>query len=101
MMSTFIFFGLVIAIGLIALAALVTHWIWYFKVLRSYGKELRWCRKENVTRYSVVRKNLPRIFLGTMGFMVPIVGIIHGFVIWVWRWRTGGKLSHDFPNVFS
>jgi hypothetical protein len=98
--GTWIFLALGIAIGLVALAAWATHVIWYLKFVRSYGKELRSLGKENVTYYSVVRKSLPRLFLGTIGFMVPIVGIIHGFVIWVWRWCAGRGL-HDFPDVFS
>src|SRR5215831_8371225 len=66
-----IFLALFIAIGLFALAAWGTHWIWYF---RSFG----------------MRGNLvlnARYFLGVIGLVVPIVGIIHGIAIWVARVR--------------
>src|SRR5262249_51886464 len=61
-----IFLALFIAIGLFALAAWGTHWIWYF---RSF-----------VMRGNPVLN--ARYFLGVIGLVVPIVGIIHGVAIW-------------------
>jgi hypothetical protein len=75
--GTWIFLTLGIAIGLVALATWVTHWIWFFRsfgLFRSFGKD-------NVV-HSIVRKNWLSYFLGLIGFTVPIVGIMHGFAIW-------------------
>ena len=74
--GTGIFLALFIAIGLFALAAWGTHWIWYF---RSFG----------------VRGNLvlnARYFLGVIGLVVPIVGIIHGVAIWA---GFGARVGDD------
>jgi len=71
-----IFLALFIAIGLFALAAWGTHWIWYF---RSFG----------------MRGNLvlnARYFLGVIGLVVPIVGIIHGVAIWA---GFGARVGDD------
>jgi len=78
--STWLFLSLGITIGLVALAAWMTHWIWFFRsfglfrVFKSFGKD-------NVVR-NIVRKNWLRYFLGVMGLMAPIIGVIHGFAIW-------------------
>jgi len=53
--GTGIFLALFIAIGQVALAAWVTHWIWFF---RSFGKD-------NVV-LNIMRKNWLRYFLGVM-----------------------------------
>jgi hypothetical protein len=51
--------------GVVALAAWGTHWIWHF---RSFGM--------------FARGFSPRYFLGVIGLLVPIIGIIHGVAIW-------------------
>jgi len=78
--SEWIFPTVAIAIGLVALAAWATHWVWFF---RSFGlfRFYRSFRKDNVIR-DIIRKNWMRYFLGVMGLAVPIVGVIHGFAIW-------------------
>jgi hypothetical protein len=71
-----IFLAHFIAIGLFALAAWGTHWIWYF---RSFG----------------MRGNLvlnARYFLGVIGLVIPIVGIIHGVAIWA---GFGARVGDD------
>jgi hypothetical protein len=89
--STWIFLALGIAIGLVALAAWATHWIWFFRsfglfrVLVSFGKD-------NVAR-NIIRKNWLHYFLGAMGLAVPIVGIIHGFAIWAGAGLRVGELQ--------
>jgi hypothetical protein len=79
-MTEWIFPTLAIAIGLVALAAWATHCTWFF---RSFGffRFFRSFGKDNVVR-DIMRKNWIRYFLGVMGLVVPIVGIIHGFAIW-------------------
>lgn len=73
--GTWVFAALGIASGLVALAAWATHCIWFvrsfgwFPAFTSFGKDM-------------VRKNGLRYFLGMLGLMVPIIGIIHGFAIW-------------------
>lgn len=60
--------ALAIAIGLFALAAWGTHWVWYF---RSFGMG------------GIGNVGLSaRYILGVIGLVVPIVGIIHGVAIW-------------------
>jgi len=78
--SEWIFPTVAIAIGLVALAAWATHWVWFF---RSFGlfRFYRSFGKDNVIR-DIIRKNWMRYFLGVMGLAVPIVGVIHGFAIW-------------------
>ena len=79
--STWMFLAaLGIAIGLAALAAWFTHWIWFF---RSFGlfRAIRSLGKDNVVQ-NIIRKNWLRYFLGVMGLAVPIVGIIHGLLLW-------------------
>jgi len=69
-----------IAIGLVALGAWLTHWTWFFKsfgLFRAIGS----LGKDNVVP-NIIRKNWLRYFLGVMGLAVPIVGIIHGCLIW-------------------
>jgi hypothetical protein len=61
-MWIFIAVGIAVAV---ALAAWGTHWIWYF---RSFGM--------------FARGISARYFLGIIGLLVPIVGIIHGVAIW-------------------
>jgi len=79
--STWIFFAaLGITIGLVALGAWLTHCIWFFKsfgLFRAIGS----LGKDNVVQ-NIIRKNWLRYFLGVMGLVVPIVGIIHGCLIW-------------------
>src|SRR5215470_4685075 len=77
-----IFLALFIAIGLFALAAWGTHWIWYF---RSFGM-----------RGNVVLN--ARYFLGVIGLVVPIVGIIHGVAIWV---AKGARVVDDPRTTFD
>src|SRR5262245_21224914 len=63
--------SLPIAIGLVALAAWLTHSIWFLRSLvffRSLGMANLFLN----TYY----------WLGVIGFTVPIVGVIHGFAIW-------------------
>ena len=73
-----IFLALFIAIGLFALAAWGTHWIWYF---RSFGM----FAGGNVVLSA-------RYFLGVIGLVVPIVGIIHGVAIWA---GFGARVGDD------
>ncbi|MBO0763205.1 MAG: hypothetical protein J2P50_01230 [Hyphomicrobiaceae bacterium] len=72
--------ALFIAIGLVALAAWATHWVWFF---RSFGlfRAFTSFGKDNVVQ-DIMRKNWLRYFLGVMGLMIPIVGVIHGFALW-------------------
>jgi hypothetical protein len=80
--GTGIFLALFIAIGLFALAAWGTHWIWYF---RSFGM--------------FARGISGRYFLGVIGLVVPIVGIIHGVLICAGA-RVGddpGEALDDLP----
>ena len=78
--SEWIFPTVAIAIGLVALAAWATHVVWFFgsfgffRFYRSFGKD-------NVIR-DIMRKNWMRYFLGVVGLVVPMVGVIHGFAIW-------------------
>src|SRR5262245_50012282 len=78
--STWIFLALAIAIGLAALAAWVTHWIWFFRSFRLL-RNLTSFGKDNAAR-DIIRKNWLRYFLGVIGLTVPIVGIVHGFALW-------------------
>ena len=73
--GTGIFLALFIAIGLFALAAWGTHWIWFF---RSFGM--------------FTRGISARYFLGLIGLLVPIVGIIHGVAIWA---GFGARVGDD------
>jgi len=59
----------------VALAAWGTHWIWYF---RSFGM--------------FARGISARYFLGVIGLLVPIVGIIHGVAIWA---GAGARVRDD------
>ena len=68
--GTGIFLALFIAIGLFALAAWGTHWIWYFRSFGMFARGLS-----------------ARYFLGVIGLVVPIVGIIQGS-------RSGLALVH-------
>ena len=70
-----IFLAVFIAIALLALAAWGTHWIWYF---RSFGMFARGIG--------------PRYFLGLIRLVVPIVGIIHGVLIWA---GAGARVGDD------
>jgi hypothetical protein len=74
------YLALGIGIGLVALAAWATHWIWFF---RSFGlfRAIRSLGKDNVV-HNIMRENWLRYFLGVMGLTIPIVGIVHGFAIW-------------------
>jgi len=74
---TWVFF-LGIAIGLVALAAWVTHCIWFFRLFGS-GSVLS--KDASV----IIRNNGLRYVLGIMGLMMPIVGVGHGIVIWAWH----------------
>ena len=59
---------ILIALGIavvVALAAWGTHWIWYFRSFGMFAMGIS-----------------PRYFLGVIGLLVPIVGIIHGVLIW-------------------
>jgi hypothetical protein len=80
--GTGIFLALFIAIGLFALAAWGTHWIWYF---RSFGM-----------RGPVVLS--ARYFLGVIGLVVPIVGIIHGVAIWA---GVGARVGDDAKTTLD
>jgi len=44
-------------------------------------RAIRSLRKDNVVQ-NIISKNSLRYVLGVMGLAVPIVGIIHGFLIW-------------------
>jgi len=57
------------------LAAWGTHWIWFF---RSFGM--------------FARGISARYFLGLIGLLVPIVGIIHGVAIWA---GFGARVGDD------
>ena len=76
--GTGILLALFIVIGLFALAAWGTHWIWYF---RSFGM----FAGGNVVLSA-------RYFLGVIGLVVPIVGIIHGVAIWA---GFGARVGDD------
>ncbi len=65
---------LAIAIGLVALAAWVTHLIWLF---RSFGLS-----SPLLMDKEFLAKNSLRYVLGVMGLMIPIVGVIHGVATW-------------------
>jgi len=67
------FFG--IAIGLVALAAWVTHCIWFF---RSFGSGSVLSKESR----AIIRNNGLRYYLGIMGLMIPIIGAGHGLAIW-------------------
>jgi hypothetical protein len=69
--GTWFFLALAIAIGLVALAAWVTHWIWFF---RSFGFVM-WIGQVKAPIGA-------RYLLGVAGLAIPIVGIIHGLAIW-------------------
>lgn len=69
---------ILIAVGIavaVALAAWGTHWIWHFRSFGMFG-----------------RGSSARYFLGVMGLLVPIVGIIHGFAIWA---GAGARVGDD------
>src|SRR5215471_11343833 len=69
---------ILIAIGIaaaLAFAAWGTHWIWFF---RSFGV--------------FARGISARYFLGVIGLLVPIVGIIHGVAIWA---GAGARVRDD------
>jgi len=84
--GTGIFLTLFIAIGLFALAAWGTHWIWYF---RSFGM----FAGGNVVLSA-------RYFLGVIGLVVPIVGIIHGVAIWAgFGARVGDNPRTTFDDL--
>src|SRR5215831_16253142 len=82
--GTGIILALFIAIGLFALAAWGTHWIWYF---RSFGM----FAGGNAVLSA-------RNFLGVIGLVVPIVGIIHGVAIWV---GVGVRVGNDPRTTFD
>ena len=82
--GTWIFLALFIVIGLFALAAWATHWIWYF---RSFGM---------FARGNVVLN--ARYFLGVIGLVVPIVGMIHGVAIWA---GGGARVGHEPRTTFD
>jgi hypothetical protein len=67
--STWIFLALGIAIGLVALAAWVVHWIWFF---RSFGlfRKLRSFGKDNVV-LNIMRKELAPLLPGRDGTRGP------------------------------
>jgi len=78
--GTWIFLALGIAIGLVALAAWLTHLIWFlrsFVFFRSLGKG-------NLlnAQYWLGMIGSAHYWLGVIGFTIPIVGVIHGFAIW-------------------
>ena len=82
--GTWIFLTLGIAVGLVALAAWVTHWIWFFRLLQAAVTVLASRQsfgQDNVV-LNIVRKNWLSYFLGVIGITVPVVGIMHGFAIW-------------------
>src|SRR5215813_12113710 len=68
--SEWIFPTLAIAIGLVALAAWLTHSIWFLRSL-VFLKSLGMGNLLNA-----------HYWLGVIGFALPIVGVIHGFAIW-------------------
>jgi hypothetical protein len=74
-----------IAIGLVALAAWLTHLIWFLRSLKFFmslgmGKQLR----------------NAHYWLGVIGFAVPIVGVIHGVAIWA---GAGAQVGDSAPIV--
>jgi hypothetical protein len=82
--GTWIFLALFIVIGLFALAAWATHWIWYF---RSFG----------MFATGNVVLSAPFV-LGVIGLVVPIVGIIHGVAIWA---GGGARVGHEPRTTFD
>lgn len=68
--------GLLMLLGLAAalsfFAAWATHWWWFIKSWRE-------CNKRR-----------PQIILGVAGILLPMVGMIHGYAIWVGGSVLGG-----------
>jgi hypothetical protein len=77
--------ALLIAIGLVALAAWLTHVIWFLRSLALY-RSLGMAYFLNAYYW-----------LGVIGFTVPIVGVIHGFAIWA---GAGARLE-DAARIAS
>jgi len=82
--GTWIFLTLGIAIGLVALAAWLTHSIWFLRSL-VFFKSLGMGHLLNA-----------HYWLGVIGFAVPIVGVIHGFAIWA---GAGAQVGDSGPIV--
>jgi hypothetical protein len=83
--GTWIFPALGIAIGLVALAAWLTHIIWFLRSL-VFFRTLGMANLRNA-----------HYWLGVIGFSVPIVGIVHGFAIWA---GAGARVG-DSPRIAS
>jgi hypothetical protein len=82
--GTWIFLTLGIAIGLVVLAAWLTHLIWLLRSLKFF-RSLGMGNLRNA-----------HYWLGVIGFAVPIVGVIHGFAIWA---GAGAQVGDSAPIV--
>jgi len=83
--GTWIFLTLGVAIGLVALAAWLTHLIWFLRSLEFFRSTFGMGLLRNA-----------HYWLFVIGFAVPIVGVIHGFAIWA---GAGAQVGDSAPIV--